>query len=377
MNASAQWAAGVYIRERSISCLIGEVIHPGVRQLAPRLAPKTRNRKKITIPDVTCSDREPAAALEECARLIGEAVRQRGIDLRAVHIACFGGFVSIKPSDKGRAEKSGYGRLTNVSAYPRWDGINLYLTFRDALAEYDVRPQIDVGTDVDAAAYGEYLYEARDLPQQKRAKFVNEKTLVCLSFSRTINGGIVRKGELWAGEGHPTMSIIRPPRYTVPDGKGGSYLDLYEGNCRFHRDCIEGLIGASALEERTGLPFEDIPASHHVWEVFAYYAAQLCIYVVGILKPSAIVLTGRSIRQLDDLDFADGLVKRIRGHFYSRLTNGEGEYRPDYPELMNKGDFIRLPRPPAETLRGGGRLPGLPGRHGALRLAASEVVRQA
>jgi len=84
---------------------------------------------------------------------------------------------------------------------------------------------------------------------------------------------------------------------------------------------------------------------------------------------------GRAVRQLDDPEFAERMIKRVRGFFYSAMGNAkEGQYRPAYidPENLNPENFIRLPVSPSrrtKTYPKGGLL----GRHGALRLAASKV----
>ena len=378
MNYDQIWAAGIYIREREIVCLVGQVDMPpagtSITRVGQKPVPHTLNRDIVTIPPVSCLDKLPAIALSECADLLYSNVLRHRLNLQFVHIACFGGFISTDKSDRDVDNYQKYGVLTNVSSYPKdWHGLNLYKIVKNRLHRNSLSPAISVGTDVDAAALGEFLFDMRNLRGQEQVRYINERTLVCLSISRSINGGIIRRNEIWEGEKHPLMSIIRPPRFTINSGLDGTWTDLFEGTCQYHKDCIEGLIGVGAIEARTGLFFDDIPDDHPVWDIVAYYVAQLCICVVGLLTPSTIVLTGRSIKQMDVGNFSETIIQKIRGHFYFHLTDSIGRHQPSYPELLDKPEFIRLPRQPK---RNNIEYPtgGVPGRHGALRLAASEAI---
>ncbi len=371
------WAAGVYIRESKIAIVLGEVVFSDVPRIGPAYVPQTRRRAEIKLDEVDCEGKLPEEALREAAEQISQRVNAAGVNLRAVHVACFGGFLSTRPQDKRLVRRPVYGVLTNVSAYSEaWGGLNVYRAFIDVFRLYGLKAEVNVGTNADAAAFGEFLYECKHLRGQALARYVRDTTLVCLNFSRTINIGIMRRGDLWAGENHPLLSIIRPPRFTTRNGRGGTWFDLYEGNCPYHKDCIEGLIGVKALEERTELPFFDIPDDHEVWETVAYYIAQACIAVVSVLMPTTIVLTGRCVRQIDGDDFSEKILRRIRGHFYSRLSDDSGHYSPAYldPAVLDPDEFIRLPRRPKRK-NSNYRKGGLPGRHGAIRLSAREVHR--
>lgn len=367
------WAAGVYIRERRIACVIGKITQPNDKQRPDTgLFPKTSDR--IHLPELGCEGIPPKNAIQMAAQMLKSRVSADGIQLGAVHIATFGGVESVSEDRKSDAPESQYGRITNASAHPgAWEGINLHVEFKSVLKEVSPNILVTVGTDADAAAYGEFLHEAQRKKESVRENYLKSGSLVCLNISRSINGGIVKGGELWSAENHPTMSSIRPPRYTIKNDTGGTWFDLYEGNCRFHGDCIEGLIGASALEERTGYDsFEDIPLDHQVWDLVAYYVAQLCITVTAVLAPEAIILIGKSIRHGEDSAFSESILKRVRGHFYARITNQTGETRPQYEAIQLKNRFIRLP---AKVRTKDGLLrEGRPGRHGALRLAARNYL---
>lgn len=312
-----QWAAGVYLREHEIVCVLGEVVLSHIPTIRGDKIPNARRTMEHPVAAINCRGKRPKYAVWEAAEAIAAVVLANDLDLRAIHIASFGGFHSLKQADKRLVREPRYGVMTNVSSYPDgWDGLKVYNIFKDVFSNHGLQPQVDVGTNVDAAAFGEFLHGCKSLLGQDLMRYVDETTLVCVNFSRTINIGIVRNGELWSGENHPLLAMLRPSRFTIEDQDGSTLFDLFEGNCPYHRDCLEGLVGVAALEQRTGFnDLEDIPDNHEVWELLAYYVAQACIAVVSILVPSSIILTGRCTRQIEADDFSETFVKRVRGHF--------------------------------------------------------------
>lgn len=337
--------------------------------------PYTRNRS-ITIYIDSLGDKEdPGQYIRRAALSLREVVEENGIKLSSVHVACFGGFWSNRKQHQGR--KPVYGVLTNVSSYrDGWNDLNIHEIFSSCLGGHNNNLSLSYGTDVDAAAFGEFLYEGRrrGFKGEDLDAFYSNYTLIALNFSRSINGGIVRHGELWEGASHPLMSAIRPRRFTISVPGHGMWTDLFQGDCIYHQDCIEGLIGVSALEARADMPFTEIPPEHPVWEIFAYYAAQLCITLASILSPSTIVLMGRSTHQTENSKFSSHILKMIRNNFYERIGDGRGNFRPGYEDLRKMREFIRMPTQP-ERLDPSHPKGGLPGRHGALRLAAADVLR--
>lgn len=83
--------------------------------------------------------------------------------------------------------------------------------------------------------------------------------------------------------------------------EGGHYMpsrlsdDNYEGWCRTHRDCLEGLTSSRAIADRAGVDITklaDLPDSDPVWQITAHYLAQLCATITYLLSPHVIVLGG-------------------------------------------------------------------------------------
>lgn len=366
-SPSDSWnIAGVYVTEACV-VVLPAVLNRGQPQIiGSHRVPRTKNRPDVAI-EFSTSGKTPAEVLAEAASFIRDNVP----DLLAVHVACFGGFVSSELGDRNNFRATGYGKLVGVSEYPAWVGTNIYEVFFGILSALPKPPDITVGTDVDAAAYGEYLLIAKQNIAEGWGVDAHEKTLVFLSLSRTINGGVVKRGDLWSGVRHPQMSYLRTPEFKIKNKDGEYYRDLYGRIALENRDGIQSLIGVNAIEKRTRLRFEEIKINHFVWEVVSYYIAQLCINLTGVYSPSKIVLGGRIIKQTFDQEFAENMTRKIRGYFYTYFE-GEGVTKDIYEEVMDVPNFIVLPRP-VETKSNGLRR-GLPGRHGALRLAALRAI---
>ena len=82
---------------------------------------------------------------------------------------------------------------------------------------------------------------------------------------------------------HSELGHIRPVR--VP---GDDWL----GNCPFHGACLEGLVAGPAIRARTGIPAEDLPAEHPVWDIVAQAIGQLLHTLVLTGIPRRIVMGG-------------------------------------------------------------------------------------
>lgn len=364
------WVAGVYIRESAISFVVGMVDIPEcedwgkVDRIAGRPIPRTRERPPL--PDFEynpINHATPQDFIRAGAEYLRDSIGKLGKSLDVVHVACFGLI-------------AGDGSLRQIGSYPSvWRDVNVMGAFQEVLSPGGRGPRIETGTHTDAIAFGEYYFEVGGVRKGNGLINPENYTIVSLDFSRTVSMGIVRNGEILHGASTPMVSVIRPRRYTVGLSDGRTWFDLYQGNCEHHKDCIEGLIGSGALADRCDLrdnEFDKIPDNHPVWDVFSYYAAQLCVTVTGILAPNAIVLTGRCIKQLYKEEFPEVLVGKIRAAFYDRLRRADGTLSPSYPDLEDRENFIRLPRTPVrknKQLKG-----GYPGRHGAVRRAAASVL---
>ena len=96
-------------------------------------------------------------------------------------------------------------------------------------------------------------------------------------------------GKLIHGLVHPEMGHIRMPHDLE--------RDPFQGWCRFHQDCFEGLAAGPALEKRWGQKAETLPPEHPAWDLEAYYIAQALHTFICVLSPQRIILGGGIMNQ--------------------------------------------------------------------------------
>lgn len=216
------------------------------------------------------------------------------------------------------------GQYGSILASPKkqWEGFNFYQYFRENLG-----CKVEVDTDVNAAALGEYTDGALKGIQNG----------MYITIGTGIGAGIIAEGKLLHGMLHPEAGHILLQRHPK---------DNMESLCRFHPNCFEGLAAGPALEKRSGIKGKDIPKEHIVWEIESDYIAQALVNYTLVLATERIVLGGGVMQQ-------EHLFPKIRQR-YEKLMAGY----MDTKELRNLDEFIV----PA-------RLGGKQGILGALRLA--------
>lgn len=85
---------------------------------------------------------------------------------------------------------------------------------------------------------------------------------------------------------HPEGAHIKSERYSD---------DIYPGCCPFHGSCIEGMSNAKAIADRLHISpnqLHTIPNDHPIWNLQAYYIAQLCTAIIYLTSVRRIVIGG-------------------------------------------------------------------------------------
>lgn len=370
--------AGVYITESRLDIVIGQIDDSKKRDKSLKVlnvrTPNTLNyegRKRIA----KSLHRGPQELPQQfIIRGVREIIdNSQRFNLRWVSIACFGPFQSLSNPPERPNRTTKYGKLGLVPYYVGWAELPIYNIVVREFRKRKLSTRVRIYTDVDASAFGEYWYRyhRRLLPQAKDERF----NVLYLKFSKSISGGFVRKGRIWRQPEHPSFSVVVPRRYTDTIN-GKPVRDEFKGNCPYHGDCIEGLIGAEAISERHGLPFEDIRYNALDCRIIAYYVAQLCIMSTAILMPASIVIGGRVVGENRDYNQAVKILGLVRGYFHQYLHTEDKKklgntISPNYEHLHNIKTFITLPVRSSDVERG-----AMPGRHGALRLAAQNYFDQ-
>ena len=253
--------------------------------------------------EVTIPTTDPVETLGLVIQQLAEASPQ------AVGIASFGP-LELRP------DHPEHGRI-KVTPKTGWTGVDVAGPFRDGLGV-----PIGLDTDVNGAALGEWMWGAgRGLG-----------SIVYVTVGTGIGGGALIGGAPVQGMGHPEMGHISVRRH--PE-------DRYQGGCRLHGDCLEGLASGPAIEGRHGVSPERLVGEElsEAVELEAFYLAQMVRDMVYILAPERIILGG-GVAQLA------GLVERV-----GELVPIELAGYPGLPE--HESAFVVRP--------GLGRLSGLAG----------------
>lgn len=182
--------------------------------------------------------------------------------VQSIGVASFGP-VDIDPSSDT------YGYITSTPK-PKWKNVNILGAFKK------IGVPVGFNTDVQAAAIGEI----------EHGKHGNISSCCYITIGTGVGVGVVIGRQAVCGLTHPEGGHIRIKRHPQ---------DTYEGNCPYHHDCVEGLTNAQAVAKRAGVDpsqLKTLPDSHPVWDLEAYYLAQLCASLTLIVSPHVIVIGG-------------------------------------------------------------------------------------
>lgn len=219
-------------------------------------------------------------------------------DVSAIGVGSFGP-VDIDPASPD------YGKIL---ATPKldWRGFDIL----SALKQYFDLP-IFLTTDVNASAYGEYTMGAA----------AQADSCVYFTVGTGIGGGVIQDGAFIGGLTHLEMGHTFVKRH--PDDAD------FEGVCPYHgADCLEGAASGPSLQARTGLRGEAVTEDHSVWEIEAYYIAQLALNTRLNFAPEKIIFGGGVMQQ-------EHLMSRVRSIF-KELNNG-------YVEVPSLEEYIVNP----------------------------------
>lgn len=241
----------------------------------------------------------PRETLEAVAAALEEAAGRRGRP-EALGIGSFGPVV-LRRSDPD------WGKISTTPK-PGWSGADLAGYFRLAL---DIPIAFD--TDVNAAAYGEYLWGA--------ARGVQD--FVYLTVGTGVGGGVFSGGRLVHGLSHPELGHLRLAR------EAG---DPFPGSCPYHRDCVEGMASGPAIAARWGRRAEELPAGHEAWELEARYLARAVAAYSLVLSPELVLIGG-------GVGLRPGLVERV-GVLLGEELSG---YVPALASPERLASYVRRP----------------------------------
>ncbi|WP_273478552.1 ROK family protein [Ignavigranum ruoffiae] len=218
-------------------------------------------------------------------------------ELKAIGVGSFG------PIDVDK-NSSTYGYITSTPKL-KWRNT-------DFLGPLKERYQLPISwtTDVNASVIGEYHYGAGQ----------NTQHCVYFTIGTGVGAGIVVNDQLLTYNYHPEVGHLMAKRHPQ---------DMeFAGICPSHGDCIEGLISGPAIQARWGKPAEELVNQAQVWEIEAYYLAQLIYNLQLVLRTERFILGGGVMH-------VPGLIDQVRDQV-KKLNH-------DYIEMGDLNQLIVLP----------------------------------
>jgi fructokinase len=246
------------------------------------------------------------------------------------------GIASFGPIELDTCEP-GFGRI-GATTKPGWEGTDVVKPLRDAFGI-----PVSLDTDVNAAALAEW----------RRGAGVGTRSLAYITVGTGIGAGYVVGGALLRGDGHPEFGHIRVPH--------DPNLDGFEGACRYHRDCLEGLASGEALRRRWGTHAEQLQSTE-AWQLEAHYLGLAISNLIYTLAPERIVLGGGVMAR-------PGLLALVR-RSVAGLVAGYGYHCGAAKEPGRDGGSSDPDDKQVERLIVAPALGGFAGLHGGIELAA-------
>ena len=123
-----------------------------------------------------------------------------------------------------------------------------------------------------------------------------------------IGAGVMSNGKCVEGLMHPESGHILVRKHVK---------DTYKGSCPYHGDCCEGLSSANSIADRLNIHYselKDLSDTHDVWDMVAYYLAQLCVSIILISSPQVIVIGGGVLKRR--------ILYQLIRHYVQQLLNG-------------------------------------------------------
>ncbi|MBI9045830.1 MAG: ROK family protein [Anaerolineaceae bacterium] len=232
---------------------------------------------------------QPGETLKFVLHFFQEESRKLNVHIKGLGIACFG------PLDLNqKSDTYGFITATTKAGWANTDVVGFF--------EANMNCPVAFNTDVNGAAYGEYLWgAAQDLD-----------SFLYLTIGTGVGGGGMIGGKLLQGLVHPEMGHMKLPHNIVKDP--------FEGVCPFHGDCFEGMTSGPAIEARWGIRAENLPEDHPAWELEAEYLAMAMQNLICLFSPQKIILGGGVMHQTHLFPLLHGkTLKKLAGYVQNDL----------------------------------------------------------
>jgi fructokinase len=221
------------------------------------------------------------------------------VPLSAIGIASFGPVDLVSGSPH-------YGHITSTPK-PGWANTDLAGPIQRALGNIPV----GFDTDTNGAGLGEYFWG--------RAAGLDD--FVYITIGTGIGAGGMAGGGLLHGLVHPETGHLRLPRIAG---------DSFQGACKYHGDCWEGLCSGEAIRQRTGMPAEELPPDHPAWTYETQYIGYAIANIICTLSPRRVIVGGSVSKggQLGEAAFFRAIRQHVQavlnGYVVSSSLLGDG-----------------------------------------------------
>ena len=237
-----------------------ELIYGGIEGGGTKFVCAIGNQKGQVLAETRFPTTTPDETIKRTVEFFQEQQQTFG-EIAALGFACFG------PLDPDPASPT-YGHILPTPK-PHWTNADVVGPLQKAFGL-----PIGFDTDVNGAALGEWRWGAAQ----------GLHTFIYLTIGTGVGGGAMVEGKLLHGLLHPEMGHISLPH--------DHEKDPFEGNCPFHKDCLEGLCSGPAMEKRWGQRAETLAPDHPAWELEAHYLALAMQTYICTLSPQRIILGG-------------------------------------------------------------------------------------
>ncbi|SKA88713.1 fructokinase [Prosthecobacter debontii] len=227
----------------------------------------------------------PQETLENVSHWISKMKVEHG-PIAAIGIGTFGPVDLNKESDT-------YGYITTTPK-PHWHQTDVVGFFRN-------RFKVPVGfdTDVNAAVLAEYLWGAGQ----------GKDPLIYITVGTGVGGGVLVNGQLLHGLLHPEIGhlIVPPPHNSLAIQR--------EGQCPYHKSCVEGYVCGPSIAKRWGVKADALPPDHPAWEEVADVMGYALMNLTLTLSPKRIILGGGVMQQPHLIPLVQGkLMHHLNGY---------------------------------------------------------------
>jgi fructokinase len=258
---------------------------------------------------------ETTVSPEETLTKVKIWLKERSGTFEAIGIASFG------PVDLNKSSST-YGFITSTPK-PGWQNTNV-LGLLGIYDEFSSVPFL-FDTDVNAPAMAEFTYYNKNTDNStiSSTAYITIGILLlshCDSFfipfvdlfplGTGVGVGLIVNGSSVKGLLHPEGGHIsvRPCHQDLASS--------FTGSCPFHGGCIEGMCSIGSLSKRLNCSKHDLPSfpdSHQIWEIAAYYIAELCVTLILLASPERISIGGGVLKRTL-------LYSKIREQFLKSLN---------------------------------------------------------